>query len=87
LQPRLTSRPAAVPLVARSPRPWQRVLREGGRPRGRGEARGGEERRGGGRERREGGRREIAGFGVSKLLTVSCVSSGRKIKPFLSSLY
>lgn len=48
LQPRLTSRPAAVPLAARRPRPWQRVLREGGRPRGRGEARGGEERRGGG---------------------------------------
>lgn len=41
---------------------------------------------GGGRGRREGGRRESARFGVSKLLTVSCVSSGRKIKPFLSFL-
>lgn len=41
---------------------------------------------GGGRGWREGGRRESARFGVSKLLTVSCVSSGRKIKPFLSFL-
>lgn len=32
LQPRLTSRPAAAPLAAQHPGPWQRVLREGGRP-------------------------------------------------------